>query len=106
MGADVERGGTGDPDDAGELFMKLRRLWDIAVLRLRSLMGKAQVEQELDRELRFHFDQQVVENMAKGMAAAEALAAARREFGGLAQIQEECRDMRRTNLVESMGNDL
>jgi predicted permease len=49
---------------------------------------------------------QVEENLAKEMSAAEALAAARREFGGLAQIQEECRDMRRTNLVESMGNDL
>jgi ABC-type lipoprotein release transport system permease subunit len=36
--------------------MKLRRLWDIAVLRLRSLVGKAQVERELDRELRFHFE--------------------------------------------------
>jgi predicted permease len=86
--------------------MRLRRLRDIAVLRLRSLVGKAQVEQELDRELRFHFDQQVEENLAKGMTAGEAVAAARREFGGLAQIQEECRDMRRTNLVESMGNDL
>jgi predicted permease len=86
--------------------MRLRRLWDIAVLRLRSLVGKARVEQELDRELKFHFDRQVEENMAKGMSAAEALAAARREFGGLAQIQEECRDMRRTNLVESMGSDL
>src|SRR5260370_29167870 len=40
------------------------------------------------------------------MTPSEALAAARRSFGGVAQIQEECRDMRRTNQLETIWNDL
>jgi hypothetical protein len=86
--------------------MNLRRGVDIALLRLRSLFGKGRVEQELDRELRFHLEQQVQENIAAGMPAAEARLAAMRRLGGVAQIQEECRDMRRTSHLETIGSDL
>ena len=84
----------------------MRRLYDIALLRLRSLLGRAGVERELDKELWFHFDQQVRENVGKGMSPGDARAAAARSFGGLVQIQEECRDMRRTNQLETIWNDL
>jgi predicted permease len=86
--------------------MRLRRLYDVCALRVRSLLAKQQVETELDRELRFHFDQQVQENIARGMPPDEARHAALRTLGGLAQIQEECRDMRRTNQLETIWNDL
>jgi len=86
--------------------MKVRRFYDIFRLRLRSLLGKTAVESELDRELRFHFDQLVQENIARGMPPTEARHAAMRMIGGLAQIQEECRDMRRTNQLETIWNDL
>ena len=69
--------------------MTLRRLYDIALLRLRSLVGRARVERELDKELWFHFEQQVQENVGKGMSPGDARAAAARSFGGLVQIQEE-----------------
>uniref|UniRef100_Q01PE9 Permease n=1 Tax=Solibacter usitatus (strain Ellin6076) TaxID=234267 RepID=Q01PE9_SOLUE len=86
--------------------MRIRRWLDIARLRLRSLFGKRRVEQELDRELRFHVDQQIQESIAGGMSAEEARLAAMRRFGGVVQIQEECRDMRRINQLETVGNDL
>jgi predicted permease len=86
--------------------MDLRRLYDIVFLRLRSLFGRAAVERDLDRELSFHFDQQVQEYIANGMPPEDARFAAMRSLGGIAQIQEECRDMRRTNLIESTWNDL
>ncbi|MCU1260604.1 MAG: hypothetical protein JWO80_3489, partial [Bryobacterales bacterium] len=86
--------------------MNLRRIFDISVLRFRSLFAKTRVERELDRELRFHLDQQIRENIARGMTADEARIAATRGFGGVAQIQEECRDMRRTNQLETIWNDL
>ena len=86
--------------------MTLSRLYDIALLRLRSLLGRAGVERELDKELWFHFEQQVRENIGKGMSPGDARAAATRSFGGLVQIQEECRDMRRTNQLETIWNDL
>ena len=59
-------------------------------------------ERELERELAFHLEQQTQENIGKGMAPDNARAAAMRGLGGLAQIQEECRDMRRTNQLETM----
>ena len=86
--------------------MNFSRLWDVMRLRWRSIAGKSAVERELDRELSFHLDQQTEENIAKGMPPAEARAAARRSLGGVAQIQEECRDMRRINPLETIWNDL
>ncbi len=71
-------------------------LWtDKLLLRLRTLFNHGRVEQELDAELRFHFDQQVEENLAAGMSPGEVRLAARRIIGGIAKYQEECRDARR-----------
>ncbi len=86
--------------------MNLRRRLDILLLRLRSLARKTKVDGELDKELSFHFEQLVQENIAIGMSDQDARAAARRSLGGLSQIQEECRDMRRTNQLETVWNDL
>lgn len=86
--------------------MSLLRFWDILLLRLRSLIDKSRVERELQRELSFHFDHLVEENIAHGMPPEEARATAKRSLGGLAQIQEECRDMRRTNQLETIWSDL
>lgn len=74
-------------------------------LRLRSLFRHGRVEHELDAELRFHLEQQIEENRAAGMSAEEARYAARRTIGGLAQIQEECRAMRRVNLIQNFLQD-
>jgi putative ABC transport system permease protein len=86
--------------------MKLRRTWDIVRLRLRSLARGRRVEQDLDNELRFHLEQQLEENLAAGMPPAEARSAALRKLGGVPQIQEECRDMRRTDNIENLWRDL
>src|SRR5260221_138629 len=75
-------------------------------LRLRSLLRRPVVEQELDAELRFHMEQQIAENLAAGMAREEARFAALRAIGGLAQIQEECRSMRRMNFIDNLVQDL
>ncbi len=64
------------------------------------------MEGELDKELRFHLERQTQENLTAGMTATEARYAARRRLGGLDQIKEECRDMRRTNYVNNLAQDL
>ncbi|MGA2738766.1 MAG: ABC transporter permease [Bryobacteraceae bacterium] len=86
--------------------MKLRRGWDIFRMRLRSVTRRNRVEEDLDKELRFHLDQQLSENLAAGMPPAEAHRAALRKLGGVTQIQEECRDMRRTDYIENLSRDL
>ena len=75
-------------------------------LRFRSLLRKPDVEQELDDELRFHFEHQVEQNRAAGMTPADARYAALRTIGGIAQFKEECRDERRVRFVPDMLQDL
>jgi hypothetical protein len=75
-------------------------------LRWRSLSRRSQADAGLQDELRFHLEQQVAENLAAGLTPEEARYAARRSIGGLAQIQEECRDMRRVNLIQNILQDL
>src|SRR5262245_57422718 len=75
-------------------------------LRLRSILRRAQVEQELDEEFRYHLERQVEENIAKGMTPEEARYAALRAIGGVERRKEECRDMRGVNLIENTLQDL
>jgi predicted permease len=82
------------------------RWWAIFGLRLRTLLRRRRVEAEMDKELRFHFDQQVEENLARGMTPVAARQAALSGFGVVAQIQEDCRDMRRTSYLENFWQDL
>jgi predicted permease len=82
------------------------RLWDIFRLRLRTVARRKRVENDLERELRFHLDQQTEENIAAGLPPTEARRAAIRKLGGYTQIQEECRDMRRTDHLENFWRDL
>jgi len=74
-------------------------------LRLRSLFRREQVENELEAELRCHVDRQIQANLAAGMTPEEARYAALFALGGLDQIKEECRDMRRVNWIENFAKD-
>src|SRR5882724_10049248 len=75
-------------------------------LRLRSLFRRKAVEAELDEELQFHLQHQIELQIARGVPPEEARHAAMRVVGGLPQIKEECRDMRKVNLVENLMRDL
>lgn len=75
-------------------------------LRLRSLFRQSSVERELSDELRFHLEKLSEENVKKGMTPEEARYAALRELGGVEQIKEECRDVRRVNYIESLLQDI
>jgi putative ABC transport system permease protein len=77
-----------------------------ARLRFRSLFRGRNADAELETELRFHLDQLIEENIAKGMTPAEASRLALRQMGGVVQIREECRDMRQMNAVEDVWRDL
>jgi putative ABC transport system permease protein len=75
-------------------------------LRLRSLFGRKSVERELGEEVRFHLEKLAEESRAKGMSAAKAHHAAMREFGGVEQMKEECRDARGVHLIETTLQDV
>ena len=72
------------------------------LIRLRTLFRREAVENELDDELRFHFERQAEKFVQAGMSLAEARRRARLEFGGPDQIKEECREARGTHLLETL----
>lgn len=86
--------------------MPTGRWWYAMRMRFRSLAKRGRVETELDKELRYHVERQTEENIAAGMNPREAREAASRMFGGVSQIEEECRDMRRTQHLENLLQDL
>jgi len=86
--------------------MRLKHWFYTVPLRLRSLFRRAQIEQELDEEFRYHIERQIEEHIAKGMTAEEARYAALRAMGGIEQRKEECRDTRRVRLIEDLMQDL
>src|SRR4030095_4773117 len=80
----------------------LRRL----TLRLRTLLLRSRVERELDEEFRFHIDQRTAAEIAKGHSPDEARRIAVRAMDGIEQKKEECRDVRRTQVVDQLLQDL
>jgi putative ABC transport system permease protein len=60
--------------------------------RWRMLLHRRREAELLDAELRFHLDQQMEENLARGMTPPEARAAALRAFGNPAVLRDEARD--------------
>ena len=83
----------------------MRRLQTISNW-LRSLFLRNTTEHELSDEMRFHLEQQIEENIAAGMTPQEARRAATREFGGVEQVKEECRDTRRVNFLDNLLKDI
>src|SRR4030095_12942883 len=86
--------------------MRIKHWFYTVPLRLRSLLRRSLVEQELDEELRYHIDRQIEEHIAKGMTPEEARYAALRDMGGVERRKEECRDMRRVRVIENLMQDV
>src|SRR5437588_11256849 len=75
-------------------------------LRLRSLFRWAQADQELDDELREHFERKTEEYMAQGTTQEEARRRARLDLRGIEQTKEKCREARRVNWIQDFIQDL
>lgn len=82
------------------------RVLRIIRLRVRSLLSRTSVEQELDEELQYHLDREIEANLARGLSRDEARAAALRSIAGLEQAKEGCRDARGWNLFDHLRGDL
>src|SRR5580704_15364466 len=76
------------------------------LLRIRSLFHRDDVDREMEQELSFHMEQQIATHIAAGMLPEEARYAAMREFGGVEQIREQCRDTRKVNWVQDFLQDI
>jgi predicted permease len=74
--------------------------------RLRALFQRRAMEQELDDELRFHFEKEVEKHRAAGLAEDEARRQVRLAFGGQSQVAEDCREARGIGLLNSVLRDM
>jgi predicted permease len=86
--------------------MRLWRRLSTLPLRLRSVVHRARVEQELDEEIRDHIDRRVAADVARGVPREQARQAALRAFGGIEQAKEACREVQRMNVIEHTVQDL
>jgi putative ABC transport system permease protein len=80
----------------------LHRLW----YRCTAVFRRRNLEADMAEEMRHHLERRTQEKMADGFSPAEALHAAQREFGGIAQVQEQCRDERRFQWLEQSAQDI
>ena len=86
--------------------MPFERWFHLIPLRLRALFRRAEVDSELDEELRYHVDRQIELNVAQGMTPDAARTAALRAIGGLESRKEELRGQRATMWIEHAVRDL
>jgi predicted permease len=73
---------------------------------IRRLFRRKLTSEGLDKELRFHLEQQAADLVARGHSPEQAAREARLAFGGFQQVKEECRDARPTRWLEDLMRDV
>lgn len=81
------------------------RAWHILRSRFRSLVFRGGREADLSEELQLHLERETERLQASGPAREEARLQARRLFGGVEQIKEECRDARGAVALDALARD-
>jgi len=74
--------------------------------RLRSLGKRGVVNRDIDEELRSHLELRTAEYTAAGMSPEEAAREARKRFGNLQSVREQCRERRGASLAEATWQDI
>ncbi|MGA3075632.1 MAG: ABC transporter permease [Bryobacteraceae bacterium] len=69
------------------------------------LWRRSRLEEQLEKEMRFHLDQHTADLIAQGHDPAEARRQARLALGGEEQVKENCRDARGTRWLEDLWQD-
>jgi predicted permease len=84
------------------MLNQILQLWR----RLRFYLRRDQFDRGLAEEMQFHLELKAEENVRAGMAPAEALAAARRQFGNQTLLREVSREMWGVRSIETLFQDL
>lgn len=72
----------------------------------RAVLFRGRAEREMRQEMAVHIARATERFRARGMSESEADAAARREFGQIAGVEEQSRDMRGGALLHGLGEDV
>jgi predicted permease len=74
-------------------------------LRLRAIVARRALERDMQGEMREHLERAAERFVARGLSPADARAAARREFGNVAVLQEQARDIRGARWMHDVPTD-
>ena len=74
--------------------------------RLRALFAKAELDREMDEEMRLHVAMESEELVRGGVSAEDAARVARLTFGGVESHKETARDSRGVRLVDDLARDV
>ena len=70
------------------------------------LWQRHELDDQLDKEIRFHIEEHTARLVAEGLEPIEARRQARIAVGGPEQVKESCRDARGTRWLEDLWQDL
>src|ERR1700761_1333067 len=74
--------------------------------RLRSLLFRKRLGDELQAELAFHLERETEKHVRSGLPQQEAERLARIAIGGEEQVRQQCREARGTKLFEEVFEDM
>lgn len=80
--------------------------WSEAWLKVKALVNRRRLERDLDEELQFHLAKRAEKNRTSGFGAEAARVAARRRFGNVSLVKEDCREMWTFTWIETLWRDL
>ena len=83
-------------------MQKLLNVWH----RLAALVRRRRLDRDLDEELAFHLAMREADYRHDGIAGADARYAARRRFGNVTSLKEQCRDMWTFSPLETLLQDV
>src|SRR6266581_5617615 len=77
-----------------------------AWLKVKALVKRRRLERDLEEELEFHLAKRAEKNRTSGLGAEAARVAARRQFGNVTLVKEDCREMWTFTWIETLWQDL
>ena len=80
--------------------------WHEIIERLRAVVRRGAMEEDLDDEIRLHIELETAANVRAGMDPDAARREALRRFGGVEQVKEEVRDERGVRPLEDFVADI
>src|ERR1700730_16166848 len=80
--------------------------WRDTLLRLRALIFRRQMDEELQDELQFHLEMQARKIQDRDLDPAQANRQARLQFGSIVHVTEECREQRGISAIEIVVQDV
>jgi putative ABC transport system permease protein len=73
---------------------------------LRSLLFRDRTDRDIDDELAYHLEREAAMYERDGMSRDEARREAIKQFGGIERYRDECKDVRRTSLLDDAVTDV